>query len=93
MSKHFDNKLSKSLSFCLFLLCLPREKAGVKYKSASSLPFLCVVDAHTGVSRRGVVDLLDKVLMQMVVGSQFWMESGGELMPLSDSDDVTIYFG
>ena len=65
----------------------------MKYKSASSLPFLCVVDAHTGVSRRGVVDLLDKVLMQMVVGSQFWMESGGELMPLSDSDDVTIYFG
>ena len=36
---------------------------------------------------------LDEVLVQAGVGSQFWMESCGKLMPLSDGYDATIGFG
>ena len=67
------------------------KKAGIKYKSTSFLPVISVVFVPVVMSSGRMVDLLDEILMQMVICGQFRVEGGGELMPLSNRNDVSVH--
>ncbi len=76
----------------LFVFCRVWHKKGRSKVQKHFIPaYLCVVFFHAARLCRRWDDVLDEILMQMVVGGQFGMESGGELMSLSNRHDMSVH--
>ena len=89
--KQFAIKIQYLVLFCLFSVVFGIKKGRSKVQKHFIPAYFCVVFFHAARLCRRWDDVLDEILMQMVVGGQFGMESGGELMSLSNRHDMSVH--